>query len=105
MTTLKASLSIANVFKKDYDKFLIVDLYAGKGVFDDGSAGSPLIALQTYEKSFYSIKDMSVDFMFVEKDEDSCASLSLAIDRHKNIMKIPRKPNIGYKSTKVQNCP
>lgn len=81
--------------KKNHDTFLLVDLYAGKGIFDDGSAGSPLIALQTYEKNYYSIKDMPVDFMFIEKDEDSCQSLSEAINKHKDGMKIPIKPNIN----------
>lgn len=93
-STLMAALSIANVFKKDYERFLLVDLYAGKGIFEDGSAGSPLIALAVYEKSYSTIREMPVDFIFIEKDKDSCQTLSSAIEKHQNQMNIPEKINI-----------
>ena len=72
--TLEVSLSIANFFNKK-GSYTIVDLYAGQGKFDDGSKGSPILALETCLRIKNKINNMPISFVFVEKDKESYEKL------------------------------
>lgn len=108
--TLQASLSIANIFNKQKSTYLLLDLYAGKGKFDDGSHGSPIVALETFQKAHKKIDNMPVHFVFIEKDEDSNEHLKQALTEYNQAQNLPNDIEIivgkgewGEFETNLQN--
>lgn len=71
---LKVSLSIANGMtkrNKKYDKkYTYIDLYAGRGTFDDGSEGSPLLAFNAIEEQFNLTDNIFQEIMLVATEEN-----------------------------------
>ncbi len=74
---LKVSLSIANGMTKRNNKhekkYTYIDLYAGRGTFDDGSEGSPLLAFNAIKEQF-NINDnifQKIIFIATEKDKSN----------------------------------
>lgn len=93
--TLQASLSIANIFNKQKSTYLLLDLYAGKGKFDDGSHGSPIVALNTFQKAQKKIENMPVHFIFIEKDEASHECLKQVLTDYREKQELPEDIQIA----------
>lgn len=64
-----------NKVSKLRHKIVIVDGFAGQGIFDDGSKGSPLIICETAEKH---VPDQYLG-MFVNKNKTSHQKLEAAL--------------------------
>lgn len=62
---------------------VFLDGFAGRGVYDDGSDGSPMIALRTLlgHSSFARLSGCRFVFLFVEKDEANYASLRREVEQ------------------------
>ncbi|QIX48959.1 MULTISPECIES: three-Cys-motif partner protein TcmP [Rhodococcus] len=66
-------------------RVLYIDGFAGRGRYDDGSEGSPQIALRRLRTHHFLPKMSGCEFVFVfiEKDIDNCASLEQELERLK----------------------
>lgn len=72
-------------------KICYIDCFAGKGVFEDGSYGSPILALETIYDSIKqakldSIPDVECYFIELNHAEDLAKNLENYKNRHSNIM-------------------
>lgn len=90
---LDTSLSIANGInfsKKENKSYVYIDLFAGAGKFDDNNQGSPLIALNSFEK--YKDKNkrsfQNIEMIVAEKDENNINKLKQNIDSEKTKLAI-----------------
>ncbi|MCD7779743.1 MAG: three-Cys-motif partner protein TcmP, partial [Candidatus Gastranaerophilales bacterium] len=86
--TLNTAIGIANHFaaKIPSATYTFVDLFAGKGMFNDGTKGSPVIALEVltnYLKSHLIKNFKQLKIIAIEKDENNQSELEQNI---KNIM-------------------
>jgi three-Cys-motif partner protein len=63
-------------------RVLFLDGFAGRGRYNDGSEGSPLIALRRLldHRSFPQMRDREFIFFFVEANRDNAASLQKEVD-------------------------
>jgi three-Cys-motif partner protein len=61
---------------------LVVDGFAGRGEFDDGQPGSPLIIATTVKK--WRDKGVPIRGIFIEADPDNYAHLKKAINEHRD---------------------
>jgi len=52
-----------------------IDAYAGRGIYKDGSPGSPIIALEAFKNHALNAKMKEVLFFFLEPDDEAHASL------------------------------
>lgn len=87
--TLNTAVGIANHFAGQIPSatYTFVDLFAGKGMFDDGTKGSPVIALDVlsnYLKSSLIKNFKQLKIIAIEKDENNQSELEQNIE---NIMK------------------
>ncbi|MDR1168947.1 MAG: three-Cys-motif partner protein TcmP [Heliobacteriaceae bacterium] len=78
--TLNSSIYITNHFTEEFlsKEFVLVDLFAGAGAFDDGTKGSPIIALETitnYMKKAVNRNFNKFTLIFIEKDKENHKSL------------------------------
>jgi three-Cys-motif partner protein len=67
-------------------RVLYVDTHAGRGVFETGDPGSPVVALTTLLNHKYLPKllaDSEYNFLFIERDPANLALLNLEIERLK----------------------
>jgi len=78
--TLSSSIYIANHFTEEFlsKEFVLIDLFAGRGIFDDGTKGSPMIALEAINN--YMQKAVRRNFnkftlIFIEKDKENYKNL------------------------------
>jgi three-Cys-motif partner protein len=65
-------------------RVLYVDTHAGRGKYETGDPGSPLVALQTFldHKSRPALLEKSeFNFLFIERDPENLASLRAELDR------------------------
>lgn len=75
--TLSTSLAIANsqCIKRPAN-YTYIDLFAGKGIFEDGSPGSPMIALDTFIKHSKTKNYFrKISMLNIEKDDSDYQSL------------------------------
>lgn len=91
--TLKTSLYIANSLCIKYkekkiadDIYTYIDLFAGSGVFDDGSKGSPILAADVLSEHINSGKSNfgQIQHVCTEKDSESYKSLAELINNYPN---------------------
>jgi len=91
--TLKISLYIANSLCIKYkdkkiadDVYTYIDLFAGSGVFDDGSKGSPILAADVLSEHINSGKSNfgQIQHVCTEKDAESYKSLAELINNYPN---------------------
>lgn len=78
--TLNGTIYVANHFTEEFlsKEFVFIDLFTGKGMFEDGTKGSPMIAFDIVES--YIQKAISKNFnkftlIFIEKDKENYGSL------------------------------
>ncbi|MFA7658523.1 MAG: three-Cys-motif partner protein TcmP [Candidatus Gastranaerophilaceae bacterium] len=79
-TTLNSTIYVANHFTEEFlsKEFVLIDLFAGKGMFEDGTKGSPMIALDiinNYFKIAISKNFNKFTLIFIEKNIENYASL------------------------------
>lgn len=81
--TLAASISIANnLCRKKPNNYTYLDLFAGSGVFEDGSPGSPMIALDLFiNHAKHQNCFPKIVMLNIEKNEDSYASLKTSLGK------------------------
>lgn len=77
-------MSIANRHSQQKQTFVYCDLYAGQGEFEDGSAGSPMIALDIMEKLSENLTMLRLELYFAEKDKKRAEKLSGKLASRKN---------------------
>lgn len=91
--TLKTSLYIANSLCKNYKErrkvdnvYTYIDLFAGSGVFDDGSKGSPILSADVLSEHINSGKNNfeQIQLVCTEKDSESYKSLAELINNYPN---------------------
>lgn len=83
---LTTSISIANNFSGSYNNdktYTYVDLFAGKGVFDDNSKGSPLIALEIADNHINNVQNKfdKIKIIATEKDAQNVSCLRDVVDK------------------------
>ncbi|WP_328525643.1 three-Cys-motif partner protein TcmP [Kribbella sp. NBC_00359] len=63
-------------------RILVLDGFAGRGIYNDGSKGSPIIALSALlnHSHWQRMSHREFVFLFIEHDEENAASLQEAID-------------------------
>lgn len=61
------------------------DCFAGRGEYQDGSPGSPLIALQIANELIQNNKVGQVACVFIEKDADNFSNLETVLKQHKEL--------------------
>jgi three-Cys-motif partner protein len=68
-----------------HGRVLVLDGFAGRGVYNDGSPGSPIIALSRLlgHSAWPRMAHREFVFLFIEHDEANAASLTKAIDAFK----------------------
>ncbi len=71
------------VLGSTFGRIVFLDGFAGRGVYADGSPGSPIIAMNRLlqHKAFARLRDREFVFLFVEHDADNTASLRQEIDK------------------------
>ncbi len=63
-------------------RVVIIDAFAGPGLYSNGEEGSPIIALRAFlEHSYMAMMNADVKYLFVEADEDRCDSLREVVER------------------------
>src|SRR5262249_21045861 len=65
-------------------RVLYVDTHAGRGRYESGDPGSPLVALQTLRNDSYREKLLNAsefNFLFIERDPANLAALGTELDR------------------------
>ena len=67
-----------------HNRLVIVDGFAGRGEYEDGSPGSPLIILRTAQELITAGKVKQVVCGFVERDSDNYANLVSVLNRVRN---------------------
>lgn len=83
--TLLAAMSIARNLSSA-DNYIYIDLYSGPGVFDDGTLGSPIIALNSAQKIMPSEGEdpkrhfQKMQFVLIDKDEENISSLKKKVN-------------------------
>jgi three-Cys-motif partner protein len=75
-------------------RVLYVDTHAGRGRYDSGDAGSPLVALQTllnhsYREKLFSASEFN--FLFIERDPVNLAALETELER---LRPLPARVNV-----------
>lgn len=100
-SALDTSLSIANGInysKKENNSYVYVDLFAGAGKFDDNNNGSPIIALNAFEKYKFSAQRTfsNIEMVVAEKDSQNIQKLASNI-------KI-EKQNLNLEKFKCEFC-
>lgn len=71
------------VLGSTFGRIVVLDGFAGRGVYADGSPGSPIIALSRLlqHSAFPRLRHREFVFVFVEHDAENAASLRQEIDR------------------------
>src|SRR5687767_9968881 len=71
------------VLSSTYGRILFLDGFAGRGVYEDGSPGSPIIALQRLLDHAYfpRLGEREFVFIFVEADDNNVKSLKAELQR------------------------
>jgi three-Cys-motif partner protein len=85
-----------------------VDGFAGKGIYEDGAKGSPLLAIDLAKKYRDGQKKYQLNCINVEADEDNFANLELATSQFPNIaenLKGTFTSNIDKILLKIGRCP
>ena len=89
--TLDTSMNIANGInysKKETKPYIYIDLYAGAGKFKDEHKGSPLLALELFEK--YKDKNKrtfsAINMIVAEKNEKNIEELTKNINNEKQVL-------------------
>lgn len=79
---LKKSISITSVssYRETEDYYTYVDLYAGEGRHDDGTLGSPLIALETIKDIRLKNQFTKYQCVLIEKEKERCEILEKNIN-------------------------
>lgn len=69
-----------------HQRILFIDGFAGRGRYNNGEIGSPIIALETLldHVAWDQMKSNEFVFYFIEKDEDNVANLEAVIEDFKN---------------------
>ncbi|SDM23591.1 three-Cys-motif partner protein [Nonomuraea maritima] len=82
-------------------RILFLDGFAGRGRYNDGSEGSPLIALRRLiqHRHFENMRDREFVFLFIEADADNAVNLQKEID----LLKAEYAPWPHNIKTHVQN--
>lgn len=83
---LDISLSISNSInhsKKENKPYVYIDLYAGSGKFKDENNGSPLIALNTFEKYKNKKSFENIEMVVAEQNEQNAINLKKNIEDEK----------------------
>jgi len=78
--------------KQDWpaDEWYVIDLFAGRGKYNDGSSGSPLIFLEVILSKLTKLrKNLRIKLFFVEKDKTNFeilkSNISEFLDRHPEV--------------------
>lgn len=87
-TTLDTSMGIANGInhsKKENKSYTYIDLYAGAGKFKDEHKGSPLLAMNSFEKYKDKAKRsfLNIQMLVAEKNEKNIEELTKNINEEK----------------------
>ena len=72
-----------SILGKYHPKVCYFDCFAGRGEYQDGSPGSPVIAMQIANDLIERNRVGQVVCAFIEKDADNFENLRTVIDRHK----------------------
>jgi hypothetical protein len=76
-------------------RVLYVDMHAGRGRYESGDPGSPLVALQTLLNHSHREKLLSAsefNFLFIERDPANLAALEIELDR---LRPLPPRVNVS----------
>jgi len=76
-------------------RVLYVDTHAGRGRYESGDPGSPLVALQTLLNHSYRDKLLTAsefNFLFIERDPANLAALETELDR---LRPLPARVNVS----------
>ncbi len=76
-------------------RVLYVDTHAGRGRYESGDPGSPLVALQTLLNHCYReklLKASEFNFLFIERDPANLAALGTELDR---LRPLPARVNVS----------
>lgn len=97
---LKKSISIASVssYRETKDYYTYVDLYAGEGRHEDGTLGSPLIALEIIKDIHLANQFAKYQCVLIEKEKDRCIILEKNINDYvtQNDITIPLEIFYGF---------
>ena len=80
------------ILGKYHRRLCYFDGFAGRGEYDDGSPGSPLIAMGIAEELVGQKRVKEVVPIFIERDSDNCANLELVIEANKSRFPNVREP-------------
>ncbi|GCF11888.1 three-Cys-motif partner protein TcmP [Dictyobacter arantiisoli] len=70
------------IMMQTYDRVLIIDGFAGPGIYQGGEIGSPLIALDVLCKHTYKVvRQKAVRFLFIEKNRKRCDNLETLLQQ------------------------
>lgn len=76
-------------------RVLYVDTHAGRGRYESGDPGSPLVALRTLLQHSYREKLLNAsefNFLFIERDPANLAALKTELDQ---LRPLPARVNVG----------
>lgn len=82
-------------------RVVIIDGFAGPGIYSQGEEGSPVIALKAFlEHAYQAQMKADVKYLFVEEDTKRCASLEQVIGS----MSIPKSVDISIVNDECQTA-
>lgn len=65
-------------------RLLYIDGFAGRGEYNDGSFGSPIVAMKAYQEISHMIKKpVEIVFVFVEENPDNCSNLTAVVEKQR----------------------
>lgn len=91
---LDISLSISdaiNYSRKENKPYVYIDLYAGSGKFKDENNGSPLIALNSFNKYKNKKSFDSIEMVVAEQNEQNAINLKKNIEIEKKKLGLNKK--------------